>query len=138
MVLAGASATSCSSKAPPPPSDQELRDSLGIPPEVTIHRITLGGRGGAEHVVPSVIEVARGDLVQFLNVDRRVHTISFQADSLSPAARRFLTETSQMESPPLLTAGSRFVVTFRDAPVGAYPFRSEGPGEGRSGRILVR
>lgn len=137
IVAVAGSVTSCASEAPPP-SDQDLRDSLAIPPEVTIHRITLGGRGAAEHVVPTRIDVAPGDVVQFLNVDRRIHTVSFEVDSLGAEGRRFLTETAQLESPPLLTAGSRFVVTFRDAPSGVYPFRSEGPGGSGRGRIVVR
>lgn len=128
---------SCGSE-PPPPTDQALRDSLGIAPSRTIHRIILGGRGGAEHVVPTRLEVAGGDLVQFVNVDRRIHTVVFRSEEMSPDPRRFLERTAQLESPPLLDGGSRFVVTFQEAPPGEYPFVSEGPGGAEPGMIVVR
>jgi plastocyanin len=137
VLLAAGVVTACEPE-PPPVTDRALRDSLGIAPSVTIHRIVLGGRGGDEHLAPARLEVAPGDLVQFLNVDRRIHTVAFRSEGLSPEGRRFLRSTSQLESPPLLHGGSRFVVTFRDAPPGEYPFVSEGAGGSETGIILVR
>ena len=126
--------TACSTE---PPSDPELRQALGIEDARPIHRINLGGRGAIEHVVPARVEVLEGDLVQFVIVDRRVHTITFRGDELSPAAKAFLHDTGQISSPPLLQRGARFVVSFEDAPAGEYPFVSEGNGDPEGGSIIV-
>ena len=123
--------------SPEPPSDPELRQALGIEDARPIHRINLGGRGSIEHVVPVRVVVLAGDLVQFVMVDRRVHTITFRGDGLSPAGRAFLEETGQISSPPLLQRGARFVVSFEHAPAGEYPFVSEGNGDPAAGSIVV-
>ena len=70
-------------------------------------------------------------------MDGRIHTVSFPEDSLPLDAALFLRRTSQLESPPLVERGSRFVLTFEDAPSGRYRFRSEGPGGEAWGLIVV-
>lgn len=132
----------CADEEPPggePPADPEaeLRWRLGIEDDVSIHRVSLGGRGSSEHVVPARLEIEPGDVVEFVTVDGRVHTVRFFADSLSAAAAEFLRRTDQMQSPPLLERGARFVLTFRDAPSGRYPFRSDGGGGSSRGVVVV-
>lgn len=116
---------------------RELRERLGLEPDREIHRVSLGGRGSEEHVVPSRLRVGPGAVVVFVTVDGRVHTISFPEDSLSSGAARFLRRTSQMRSPPLVDRDARFVLSFQGAPGGRYRYRSEGPGGEAWGTILV-
>ena len=100
--------------------------------------VQLSGARDVEHVVPPHLEIELGEWVQFVSLDRRVHTVSFVPDSLSPEALFYLADTGQLEGPPLLTRGSRFLVDFRDAPTGRYVFSSTSHGDPVSGSIMVR
>ncbi len=123
--------------APEDGVDTTLRDSLGIGLDRTVQRISLGGAREREHVVPPTLTVAPGTVVEFYTVDRRVHSILFIEDSLSPSALAFLRENGRLSSAPLVEQGSRFVVDFMGAPDGRYPFVSRGHGESARGAILV-
>jgi len=130
----------CSTTCGSPPetdSNAELREALGLDRDEELHRIVLGGQGRMEHLVPTRLEIPQGAIVEIVTVDRRIHTVTFLSDSLSPEAAAFLRETNQMQSPPLLERGSRFVISFRKAPPGRYPFVSEGHGGTASGIIVI-
>ncbi len=100
--------------------------------------VQLSGGRDVEHVVPTHLEIGLGEWVQFVSLDRRVHTLSFVPDSLSPEALVYLADTGQLEGPPLLARGSRFLVDFREAPVGRYVFSSTSHGDPVFGSITVR
>ncbi len=100
--------------------------------------VQLSGGRDVEHVVPPHLEIGMGEWVQFLTLDRRVHTVSFVPDSLSPAALEYLTDTGQLQGPPLLARGSRFLVDFRKAPAGRYVFSSASHGDPVFGSVTVR
>ncbi len=100
--------------------------------------VQLSGGRDVEHVVPPHVEIEVGEWVQFVTLDRRVHTLSFVPDSLSPEALAYLADTGQLNGPPLLSRGSRFLVDFRDAPVGRYVFSSESHGDPVFGSVTVR
>ena len=100
--------------------------------------VQLSGGRDVEHVVPPHVEVEIGEWVQFVTLDHRVHTLAFVPDSLSLEAVEYLNRTGQLEGPPLLTRGSRFLVDFRDAPVGRYVFSSESHGDPVFGSVTVR
>jgi len=100
--------------------------------------VQLSGGRDVEHVVPPHLEIDTGEWVQFVTLDRRVHTVSFVPDSLSPAALEYLAATGQLQGPPLLSRGSRFLVDFRNAPPGRYVFSSASHGEPVFGSITVR
>lgn len=129
----------CAVEEPDPadPPDTELAEALDLTGNERVHRVTLGGRGAEEHVVPGRLRILAGDLVQFVALDHRVHTVTFRGDSLTGARADFLEETGQRASPPLLDPGTRFVVTFAGAPPGPYPFVVEGNGPSVAGEILV-
>ena len=129
---------SCEPPEPESTLDPELVEALGLAGDEVIHRIALGGRGSEEHVVPPTLEVAAGEIVEFVTVDRRVHVVRFTRDSLSTEAARFLGDTRQGSSPPMIQQGSRYVVTFENAPPGRYPFLVSGYGEDAGGAIIVR
>jgi plastocyanin len=78
-----------------------------------------------------------GDAVVFETVDHRVHTVSFLTDGLTVMAQEFLETRGVLASLPLVTRGTTFVVILDGAPVGSYPFVSEGHGGHALGRILV-
>ncbi len=101
------------------------------------HEVVLGGRGAIEHVVPTHIAVRSGSRVDFVTADHRIHTVTFLLDDMTTAAREFLRRTDQVSSPPLITRGTRFVVTFADAPTGFYPFRVRSHGDPVDGAIVV-
>lgn len=117
--------------------DADLREALGLDSDEELYRIVLGGQGRMEHLVPTRLEIPQGAIVEIVTVDRRIHTVTFPPDSLSPETEAFLRETNQMQSPPLLERGSRFVISFREAPPGRYPFVSEGHGGTASGIIVI-
>ncbi len=100
--------------------------------------VQLSGGRDVEHVVPTHLEIEPGEWVQFVSLDRRVHTLSFVPDSLSPEALVYLADTGQLKAPPLLARGSRFLVDFREAPLGRYVFSSTSHGDPVFGSITVR
>jgi plastocyanin len=104
----------------------------------TAQLVQLSGGRDVEHVVPPQLEIGLGEWVQFVSLDRRVHTVFFVPDSLSPEALGYLVDTGQLEGPPLLTLGSRFLVDFREAPAGRYVFSSTSHGDPAFGSITVR
>jgi plastocyanin len=115
-----------------------LREELGLNRRQAIHWVTLLGQGAVEELEPARLEVEPGDVVIFETGDWRVHTLAFLRDRMSPEALDFMERTGQLESPPLVTLGSRFAVTFEDAPEAVYPFRSEGGGGAAEGVVDVR
>ncbi len=100
--------------------------------------VQLSGGRDVEHIVPPHLEIEMGQWVQFVTLDRRVHTVSFVPDSLSPEAFEYLSGTGQLEGPPLLARGSRFLVDFREAPAGRYVFSSASHGDPVFGSVTVR
>lgn len=137
LVLGLAACSPPESRADGAGVDTTLLDSLGIGLNRTVERVSLGGAREREHVMPPTVRVESGTVVEFYTVDRRVHSITFLADSLTLPARRFLEEKGQLSSPPLVERGSRFVVDFMDAPPGRYPYISHGHGESTRGVIVV-
>jgi plastocyanin len=127
----------CAPEVEVPVPDRELRAALGLDDQRVIHRITLGGRGAVEHVIPPELSIEEGDVVQFVTVDRRVHVIRFEGEALSGPSLDFLESSGQRTSPPLIHSGSRFVVSFENAPPGSYPFVSTAHGDPAPGVILV-
>ena len=119
------------------PPDSVLTAALGLPQTARVHRIVLTGRGADERVVPVRTPVLEGDYVEFYVADGRVHVVSFLLDSIDESGRTFLERTTQLASPPLLERGARFVLTFADAPDGAYLFRSTAHGDTVVGSIIV-
>ena len=93
--------------------------------------------GVGEQAAPDSLEVYPSDLVQFVSTDWMVHEVVFPSDSLGPAQRDFLERTGQLASPPLLQQDARFVLSFRDAPAGRYPFRLQGNRASGDGVVIV-
>lgn len=137
FVLFGACVSGCFGSGDTQHPDLEAARELGLPAGARLHRVTLGGRGAEEHAVPTRIEATPGDGVEFRTVDHRVHTLRFFGDSLTEEARAFLASTGQLAPPPLVSRGSRFILRLHNAPLGRYPFVSEGHGGSASGVVQV-
>lgn len=116
--------------------DGTLESELGLTSRDEVHTVTITG-GVVELPAPAVTDVPQGAFVQFVTADWLVHEVIFEADSLRTEALHFMKENDQMVSPPLLREGSRFIVTFVDAPAGRYPFRLEGNGGPAHGVVVV-
>lgn len=125
----------CESRHPP---DEVLRDSLGLERSEEVHRVSLAVRDGRETAVPPTTEIAPGALVEFVSSDRFVRMVEFREGELSPEGAEFLLRTGQLRSAPLLDRDARFVVSFRDAPAGRYPYRAEGNYGSAQGVVVVR
>lgn len=116
--------------------DQRLRSRLGLDSGDRVHEVTLsGGADGAAD--PAEIHVRPGDYLQFVTADAWIHELRFERDSLAPDALTFMEDLDQMASPPLVSRGSRFVLSFVDAPEGRYPYRVEGNLAPRHGVVVV-
>ena len=116
--------------------DERLRTELGLTDDDRVHTVRLR-TGVGEQAQPDSLEILPGDIVQFVSTDWLVHEIHFLTDSLGAAERAFLERTGQSASPPLLQEDARFVVSFRDAPPGRYPFRLEGNRAPGAGVVIV-
>jgi hypothetical protein len=93
--------------------------------------------GEVERADPAALSIEAGSYVEFFSTDWLVHEILFDTASLTPEQRGFLRSTDQVHSPPLIDRGSRYVLSFVDAPPGRYGFRLEGNGRASLGAIVV-
>ncbi len=117
--------------------DSVLRAELHLTNADRVYRITILG-GARESLSSHSVEVPTGGWLEFVSGDWRVHTVRFEADSLSGPSLAFLRDTDQMESAPLVDRGARYVVSFVGAPEARYPFVVEGNGEAVRGVVVVR
>jgi plastocyanin len=116
--------------------DSVLQATFGLTPEDRVYRVAVTG-GEIERAEPAALSIEAGAYVEFVSTDWMVHEILFDTASLTPAQRTFLDETDQVHSPPLIDRGSRYVLSFVDAPPGRYAFRLEGNGRAAQGAIVV-
>ncbi|MGD2069297.1 MAG: hypothetical protein PVI57_11535 [Gemmatimonadota bacterium] len=119
------------------PPDQVLRDSLGLAETDQVFRVEVVAEDGREDARPPEVTIPPGAFVEFVTGDRRLHTVAFLLDDMDPSTADFLRTTDQVESPPLLELGSRFVLSFRGAPPGRYPYQLEGNGRPARGLVIV-
>jgi plastocyanin len=116
--------------------DSVLQATFGLTPQVRVYRVAVSG-GETERAEPAALSIEVGAYVEFVSTDWMVHEILFDTASLTPAQRTFLERTDQVHSPPLIDRGSRYVLSFVDAPPGRYAFRLEGNGRASQGAIVV-
>lgn len=98
-------------------------DTIQLERGVALAEILVrSGATNAAAFEPDTIRIRTGDVVRFITADRHPHAITFDATQLAPVAEEFLRRTSQLRGPPLITEGSSWIVSFKDAPPGLYPF----------------
>lgn len=117
--------------------DVLLRDSLGLTDDQRVHTVTVTSEDGRERAEPPTLRMAPDAWVQFTTGDRRIHTVTFEVDSLGPEAEAFLQDNHQASSPPLVERDARFLVDFRGAPSGRYPYVVEGSGTPQRGAVVI-
>jgi plastocyanin len=116
--------------------DSVLQATFGLTPQDRVYRVAVSG-GETERAEPAALSIEAGAYVEFVSTDWMVHEILFDTASLTAAQRTFLERTDQVHSPPLIDRGSRYVLSFVDAPPGRYAFRLEGNGRASQGAIVV-
>ena len=116
--------------------DAVLQAALGLEATDRVHSIRITG-GESERADPQLLEIEPGSYVEFVPADWLVHEVVFEADSLTSEQLRFLEQTDQVASPPLIERDSRYVLVFAGAPAGRYPYRLEGNGRAGRGAIVV-
>jgi len=127
----------CWSGEPELAPDERLRRELGLGSRDRVHTVTLFG-GEQHRVEPDSTTVEATDYLQFVTGDWWVHELVFETELMSAEARRFMREHGQVTSPPMVSRGARFVVSFVAAPPGRYPYRVDGNGRSAHGVVLVR
>jgi plastocyanin len=113
-----------------------LRATFGLTAQDRVYRVTVTG-GEIERAEPAALSIEAGAYVEFISTDWMVHEILFDTIGLAPEQREYLERTDQMHSPPLIDRGSRYVLSFVNAPPGRYGFRLEGNGRASLGAIVV-
>ncbi len=134
LLVAAVTLIACSS------GDDDLFESLsalGIHDPGPVYVVSLAGWGGREQPVPDTVRIPPGAVVVFQVADFRVHTVTFAQDSLGLGQSEFITRASRGQSPPLIERGSRYIVSFAEAPPGTYPFRIGGFGSSAGGAVVV-
>ena len=115
--------------------DAQLISELGLTERDRVHTVSLTTEAD-ERADPDSIIVQIGDYLQFVSSDWLIHEVRFDSAEMSDRTRSFMIVTDQMRSPPLLQRGARYVLSFADAPQGAYPFWLEG-NRGIGGGVIV-
>ena len=133
LVLAGAG---CEAIDPALRPDDQLISELGLTERDRVYTVSLATDVG-ERAEPDSIVVQPGDYLQFVSSDWLIHEVHFDSAIMDDQARSFMVVTGQMNSPPLLQQGARFVLSFVDAPLGTYPFRLQGNRADGRGVIVV-
>lgn len=108
--------------------DPVLLDAVdGLGPEDGVHAFSLSFGSSGDVVEPDSLVIEVGDWVDFRTEDGSPRLVTFFPDSSSSSlGRDFLDGQGLRVSPPLVAAGSRWVVSFQGAPAGRYPFVVEG------------
>lgn len=109
-------------------------DTIHIPDSVHVATVRIDRTKAAE-LLPAVTSVRTGDVLRFIASDGGAHAIAFDGESMSADARAFLEETGQMRSPPFVATGATWVVSFKGAPPGKYPYHC--PTHGVPGTVTV-
>jgi plastocyanin len=93
----------------------ELPDSVQL---ITVHL----DRARPGEVEPLRVTLRTGDIVRFEADDGAGHAIAFDGALLASDVRRYLEQTGQLRSPPLISRGNAWVVSLAHAPPGEYPY----------------
>lgn len=96
-------------------------DTIRLEPGTAVVDVLL--RSDRENPLePDTVRIRPGDVVRYVAADARPHAVAFDHGRLAPEAAAFLQRTGQLRGPPLIHPGASWVVSFRGAPPGVYPF----------------
>ena len=128
--------TGCEPVDPALIPDAQLQAELGLTEDDRIYTVQIS-TGVGERSDPGSVTVSAGELVQLVSTDWFVHEVRFDVEAMAPETRAFLERTGQTVSALLLQEGSRFVLSFVDAPAGRYPYLLQGNRANGLGEIVV-
>jgi plastocyanin len=112
----------CEPQLPGRGPEIELEDgAVRLEPGARVHEILVRGTGPGEFE-PDSTGARPGDVIRFTAGDARTHALVFQTAETDFAVREFLDATDQLRGPPLISAGTAWIVSLADAPPGRYPF----------------
>ncbi|HSJ15214.1 MAG TPA: hypothetical protein VK939_12410 [Longimicrobiales bacterium] len=94
---------------------------IELPDSIALVRVRID-RARPGEVEPLRATLRVGDIVRFEAGDGAGHAIAFDGALLASDARAFLEQTGQLRSPPLVSEGNAWVVSFAHAPPGEYPY----------------
>ena len=118
--------------------DPILWDSVpGLEAGDRVHVVALRFESSGEILDPDSLAIDAGDWVDFRARDGSPRSVTFFPDSGGSPNRAFLDSAGLRASPPLTAEGSHWVLSFRGAPSGAYPFVVRGPGNEVRGVVHV-
>ncbi len=109
-------------------------DTVKLPDSVHVATVRIDRTKLAE-LEPPASTVRTGDLLRFISQDAGAHAIAFDGEAMTAEARAFMEKAGQLRSPPFMAEGSTWVISFKDAPAGSYPYRC--PTHGVQGTITV-
>lgn len=138
LVLSGPGLAGCREVPVELRPDELLREQLGLTDRDAVHVVRVRVEGVSEVAQPDRVEIAPDAWVSFQGADTRGHVVRFDTASMEATAVEWLRQSDQLESPPLLTPASRWVVSFAGAPEALYPFAVEGSGELGLGSVQVQ
>lgn len=113
-------------------------DTIQLDAGVQLIDVDVATQPDGSEFEPAQVQAAPGDVVRFTAGDNGLHALAFDAARLSPDARSFLEQSAQLRSPPLVTAGTQWVITLAGAPAGDYPFACTTHGVRGSIRVGAR
>lgn len=114
-----------------------LNDTVELAQGVRVHDVAVS-RTASGDFDPQAPSAQTGDVVRFISQDAGNHAIAFEGSALSDTARAFLDTTGQLRSPPLITAGSTWIISLDGAPPGVYTFRCATHGSQGQLTVAVR
>ena len=124
LFCAWLSLAGCGDRRTDEPAVLELEtDTIRLPPGTRILDVGIEVRAEGSEFEPAAVSARQGDVVRFTAGDHRGHALVFDPARLDPEAAAFLESSGQLRGPPLLSAGTSWIVSLAGAPPGSYPFR---------------
>ncbi len=99
------------------------KDTVKLDPGVKLVQVLVHSSTTDIEFSPGTVRARTGDILKCVGADAGNHAVGFVMDSLPQGGKAWLEQTQQGRGPPLLAAGSAWVVSLKGAPVGNYPFR---------------
>lgn len=97
-------------------------DTIRLEAGVRLLDVNVATQQDGSELDPARVEARPGDVVRFTAGDGRLHALAFEPVLLTAEARAFLEQRGQLRSPPLVAAGTQWVITLDGAPPGEYAY----------------
>lgn len=139
FIVAAACDRPQSTAEEPPGPGSEILERITRPGDGgEVHLVRLVQRGDSYSFDPAELTIAPGEVVRFVMTGSQPESIAFDPATAAPEIAQFI-QAHRLDRGVLLTdPGQAYDVSFRDAPLGSYPFQSvPHGGSGMRGTIVV-